>query len=136
METWILKIHLFATIFMVGLVWFVQLLHYPLFHQVSLENFQGYHQRYLRESGFLIAPVMLVEVISGSVLVFLKADLLLILNMTFLALIWLSTFLLQVPFHNRLGEQRNEQIIRKLVNSNWLRTVLWSVRGLLLLYLL
>jgi hypothetical protein len=50
--------------------------------------------------------------------------------------IWLSTALLQVPCHNRLMEGFDEVIYRKLVNTNWIRTVFWSARGLLTGYFL
>ena len=136
MEGWLLKVHLLTTIFMVGLVWFVQVLHYPGFLHIRAESFQGYHKRYLQFSGFLIAPVMLVELGSGAVLVFLRPGALLVTNMVLLGLIWLSTFLLQVPYHNRLSGQYDQSIVRKLVNTNWLRTVFWSARALILLYLL
>jgi len=46
-------------------------------------------------------------------------------------LIWVSTAVLQVPMHNRLGAGFDEPSWRFLCNSNWVRTVAWSLRSLL-----
>ena len=53
-----------------------------------------------------------------------------------LLLIWLSTALLQVPSHAELTKGWNETAHTRLVWSNWIRTILWSARGLIALYLL
>ena len=42
--------------------------------------------------------------------------------------IWASTFFLQVPCHLRLSAGWDAATHRLLVQSNWIRTVLWSVR--------
>jgi hypothetical protein len=56
-----------------------------------------------------------------------------------LTVIWGSTALLQVPLHKQLplvdGVARLA-LMRQLVASNWLRTIFWSLRGLLLIGLL
>ena len=49
--------------------------------------------------------------------------------------IWLSTTLLQAPRHRVLGHGFHTSVHRFLVLSNWLRTVLWSTRGLLILWM-
>ncbi len=46
--------------------------------------------------------------------------------------IWASTGLIQVPLHDRLGSNPAAETVRRLVLSNWLRTVLWSSRAVLL----
>lgn len=45
-------------------------------------------------------------------------------------LIWLSTFLIQVPLHNALGVEKDTEAIRRLVQTNWIRTILWTVKGI------
>ncbi len=50
--------------------------------------------------------------------------------------LWLSTFLLQVPQHEVLRAGFDADAHRRLVSTNWLRTVLWSLRGVWVLYLL
>jgi hypothetical protein len=46
-----------------------------------------------------------------------------------LAVVWASTFLLQVPCHHRLEQGYEAAAIRRLVATNWLRTLAWSGRG-------
>jgi hypothetical protein len=58
------------------------------------------------------------------------------IGLALLAGIWLSTFLLQVPQHNVLLQGFAEEAHRKLVITNWIRTVLWSCRGILVLWML
>jgi hypothetical protein len=51
-------------------------------------------------------------------------------------LIWFSTLLLQIPAHQRLLEGFDAITYKRLVSSNWIRTVAWSARGLILGYYL
>ena len=45
--------------------------------------------------------------------------------------IWGSTFLLQVPVHRALASGKDEKKIDRLVRSNWLRTMLWCAKAVL-----
>jgi len=47
--------------------------------------------------------------------------------------IWLSTALLQVPLHGRLVERFAERDAARLTATNWIRTVCWTLRSLLLM---
>ena len=53
-----------------------------------------------------------------------------------LAVIWVSTFLIQVPLHGRLTRGFDATRHSALVRSNWIRTVAWSARGALLAWML
>ena len=53
-------------------------------------------------------------------------------NFIIVLLIWLSTFMIQVPFHNILSKGKDSNIISKLTLSNWLRTFLWTIRSILM----
>ena len=44
--TLVLVLHVAATMFMVGLIWLVQIVHYPLFAHVGADTFLAYHQRH------------------------------------------------------------------------------------------
>jgi hypothetical protein len=50
--------------------------------------------------------------------------------------IWLSTFFLQVPLHERLAQGFDAETHRSLVNTNWIRTAAWTLRAVLVLWLL
>ena len=45
------------------------------------------------------------------------------------ALIWLMTWAVQVPAHRRLESGFDPMACRRLVRSNWARTIAWTLRG-------
>ncbi len=44
-------------------------------------------------------------------------------------IVWLSTFVLQVPIHNQLKTGKENMLIRRLVATNWIRTAAWSLKA-------
>ena len=59
-----------------------------------------------------------------------------IIGLALVTLIWLSTALLQVPCHEDLSNGFDTEIHRRLVATNWIRTVAWSLRSLLATWIL
>ncbi len=119
---------------MCGLVWFVQVAHYPLFLEIGQQDFVQYERKNTIATSFVTAPMMLIELLSGLALVYLSmGNTLYWLNLIGVALLWLSTFFIQVPLHNRLLNAYDPQAIRRLVRSNWIRTFLWTARAVILL---
>jgi len=135
----VLLVHAAATFAMVGLIWFVQIAHYPLFGRVGSSAFPAYHRGHMQRTTWVVTPLMLVELATALWLALTQPDARLLWpwwNLCLLAAIWASTFLLQVPQHRRLAKGFDEQVHRHLVSSNWVRTVAWSGRGALLLWVL
>ena len=54
-------LHALATGIMVGVIWVVQLVHYPLFAQVGETSFVSYHQAHVRLISYIVMPAMLLE---------------------------------------------------------------------------
>jgi hypothetical protein len=135
----VLLANLAATFVMVGIIWFVQIVHYPLFSGVGPANFPAYSGAHARLTGLVVGPPMLAEAATTLVLflgppagvpVWLAAT-----GLALLAVIWLSTALLQAPRHRKLGVGFDAASHRFLVSSNWLRTACWSARGLVVLWM-
>ncbi len=120
---------------MVGIIWFVQLNHYPMFHLVK-DNFQAFEADHVRRTFYVIMPLMLLEMITAVMMIFYKPTPGWWINIGILALIWLSTFFIQVPLHNQLSGKYNAEVIDRLVSTNWIRTALWTIKGLLVVYLI
>ena len=59
-----------------------------------------------------------------------------LVNLILVLLIWLSTFLIQVPLHNALSKEKNKEKLSKLIFSNWIRTILWTARSILMILFL
>ena len=136
----LLLVHAFASCFMTGLIWFVQIVHYPMFRDVGEDCFRAYEEKHQRLTTLVVAPVMLVE-LGTSMLVFMQATPLSIERSAtwggvLILVIWLSTALLQVPMHRQLEEGFSERVCSRLVNTNWIRTVAWTARGILSLTML
>ena len=79
-------------------------------------------------------PLMILELISSVALYFNDmSNHTFLLNLIIVGLIWCSTFFIQVPIHNILSQKKDNMMIEKLVNTNWIRTFLWSMRMLLII---
>ena len=132
----IFLLNLLSTWYMVGLIWMVQIVHYNLMDRVGVDQFV----RYEADHGRLITPIvgipMLIEIASAVGLLLLSpsgfprwaawAGIIMVIA------IWISTALIQVPYHSELLKGFTESAYRGLVSTNWIRTVLWTARGILL----
>lgn len=126
----------FATAwYMTGLVWFVQGVHYPLFQHIGSNEFAAYHAEHVRRTGPVVAPAMLVELLSSLVLVAVPVSgvgrTLSIAGAAAALLVWASTFAVQVPLHSRLTRDGSESTIHRLVATNLTRSLLWSLHALI-----
>lgn len=135
----LLLVHTATTLFMVGVIWFVQVVHYPLFGAVGVEGFRSYAGDHSRLTSYVVGPPMLVEAATAVLLLFARpSDVPAVLawaGAALLAVVWLSTALFQVPRHRTLGSGYDPEAHRLLVASNWVRTAAWSARGLLALWM-
>jgi len=129
--------HLAATLFMTGVIWFVQVVHYPLFVNVGEAAFPAYQRQHVRRTGWVVGPPMLLEATTAAALLVDPHPAFPLnwayANTALLGVVWISTWLGQVPQHNRLLAGFLPPAHHKLVAGNWIRTVAWSLRSLLLL---
>ena len=139
LEQSVLLFHLAATLFMTGSIWFVQIVHYPLMDAVGPENYTEYHRRHQNLTSYVVGPVMLFELATAIALLYLgwqsSVSNWAFANLVLLSVIWASTFLVQVPCHERLAKGFSHEAHRRLVYTNWIRTVAWTSRSALLLVL-
>ncbi len=128
-----------TTLAMTGLVWFVQVVHYPLFAAVGSDHFVAYERRHARRTSWVVLPLMSVELATALALLVRRPEAVPAqaawLGAGLLGVIWLSTAALQIPMHARLGRGFHARAHRLLVASNWLRTAAWSARSLLVLWM-
>lgn len=125
----------FATCFMAGLIWFVQIVHYPLFSAVGEDAFVAYENVHQRRTTWVVAPAMLVELATALLLPRYAAGVgewwLLVAGAVMAGSLWVITAGVQVPLHRKLQSGWDADVARRLVRSNWSRTVLWTSRGVL-----
>lgn len=135
MQWWLIGgvTHGVATWFLVGLIWIVQRVHYPSMLYVDESRFAEFERMHCQKIGQIVAPAMILEGALAASLVFLAPttfDLgFAVVGAVLAGVIWWSTFFIQVPLHNHLQEGKNTDTINRLIATNWIRTVAWSVRG-------
>ena len=132
-EAVLISAHLVATATMVGLIWFVQVVHYPLFASVGTDSFARYEVRHQRLTSFVVGPFMAVE---GGTAIWLAiasppdvSRMWPLVGLGLLGVVHASTVLMQVPLHASLIHGFDSQKVSRLVQTNWIRTVGWSIRG-------
>ena len=112
------------------LIWLVQLIIYPGFHRISPEVFVAYHRWYVIRISSIVLPLMIAELILA--IWWALSDNYSPASLTsgfFVVVVWLSTFLLQVPIHNHLKEGKEDKRVQRLVATNWIRTAAWSLKA-------
>jgi hypothetical protein len=104
--------------------------------EVGEQAFVAYEQGHVARITPVVAPAMLLEASSAAALVFAEPALIasppFVVASALLGVIWASTFAVQVPLHTRLSERFDAAAHARLVRTNWLRTLAWTMRGLLI----
>ncbi len=128
-------IHLAATCFMTGVIWFVQLVHYPLFPEFESGSFGKTMSKHQSQTSFVVVPAMVLELATGVwlALTLWHRTYLPAFTLALLLCVWLTTFCVSAPLHARLEKGFDRKLTAKLVATNWARTLLWTARSLLLI---
>lgn len=137
----VLLVCLGATLFMTGVIWVIQVVHYPLFAQVGDEFFPGFHSAHTNRITFVVLPPMVAEALTALLLVFVRPPGLpawaALAGLMLVGVVWGSTFALQVPHHGRISgtsaAEDRAAAIGTLVTLNWIRTAAWTTRSVLML---
>lgn len=132
----LLVVHAAATWFMTGLIWLIQLVHYPMMRMVGRAEFVPYLTRHQSAITPVVCVPMLIEVATAAYLLIqdpqLRRSNEFLGSCALLAVIWGSTAFWQVPLHQSLLEGFDPERVNRLVISNWVRTIFWSSRGFLI----
>lgn len=134
--TTVLVISTVAAWGMVGVIWTVQLVHYPMLAAMSELVPSTAATDHQRRISWVVGPLMAAEGATALVLLvdrpasmgWLSAW----LAAALLGVALLSTIVVQVPLHSRLAAGHDDATARRLITSNWLRTIAWTARGLVL----
>ena len=118
---------------MTGAIWIIQIVHYPTFLFVKEPAFAQFHHFHSSQITWIVAPMMVLELLTGLMLAYLFQGIW-IFQFFLILLLWIVTFFISVPLHNNLGQVRDEPKIKRLVFTNWLRTFLWTLRTLILFF--
>jgi len=125
--------NLVSTLVLTGIIWTVQLVHYPLMALVGREDFVSYEAAHApRMAAVVVLPWTVQGITTAWLLVERPAD-------VGAALVWsgalaaaltvLVTVTSSVPAHARLARGFDERVHAWLVRTNWLRTVAWTTHA-------
>lgn len=135
--------HFAATWFMVGLIWTIHYVHYPLFAKVGEATYVEFQAAHVERIGRLLLVPWLTE------------------GLTLLALLWFAFFggerrlrvpvaigavamavvlvisgFWSAPAHGDLADGFDAAVHHRLMNANLVRTLAWSVRGITAVWIL
>jgi hypothetical protein len=130
--TYLVLLQVMTTLPLVGLIWFVQIVHYPLFLAVGESD--TYYQDHQSRASMVVIPLMLGELMSTIGLLIVRFQLSDFIGMILLTVIWMSTAYRQVPCHRSLARGYDEKVARRLVHGNWVRTLSWTARGVIVVW--
>ena len=130
-------IHLISTSMMVAIIWIVQILHYPTFKFIDQKKYEEFQDFHMKRISYIIIPIMLVELSSGVIVLIIDSSLYTPFGVSLMLLIfiWILTALLFSKVHTYLLKGYDEDSINKLIGLNWIRTVSWTIRLIILLKL-
>lgn len=128
-----------STLMMTGIIWLIQMVQYPFFNLVGGEKYREFQVAHMNWITPVVAPLMIIELLSAVFIIFYPPSnidyKLLWFGLLLVGIVWASTFFLQVPLHEKLAQGFDPEAHAALVNTNWIRTAAWSLRGILVLYL-
>ena len=125
--------HLASTLILVGIIWTVQVVHYPLMALVGEDRFAAYESAH---SPRMAAIVMVPWTVQGLTTVGLLMArptgvpvALLLAAAAAAAVPVVVTVVASVPAHVALGSGFDPAVHRRLVRTNWIRTAAWTVHA-------
>jgi len=131
-------VHLVATWWMVGMIWVIQAIHYPLFALVG-DTYERYQQAHVDRIGNLVGLPWLVEgLCTLAVFAFAPTWRLRVLTTVSglaMAGILLATVTVSAPVNGDLLDGFDQDLLDRLLVGNGVRTALWTLRGLLAVWI-
>ena len=128
----ILLANFVATAVMMGVIWFVQWVHYPLLATVPVDGAVKVAEQHQRRTGQVLALPMAVEGVTTLWLLASRPDAVSLilpwLAAVLLAVALGSTVFVSVPLHAKMATNPTADVGQRLVVTNWPRTIAWTAR--------
>ncbi len=130
-------IHLISTSMMVSLIWLIQILHYPSFIYVDRDRYESFQKFHMKKISIIVMPLMVTEFLTSAYILLFgnnENEYLFTLSFILLLVIWGLTIFIFSNIHQELSLGYNQRIISSLIHLNWIRTILWSLRLIILVF--
>ncbi|MEY2779620.1 MAG: hypothetical protein RL623_800 [Actinomycetota bacterium] len=129
--------HLSATLFMVGLIWTIHYVHYPLFANVGEQTYVNFQAAHVERIGKLLLLPWLTEgvtLIAILAIAFLGTHKALrvpaVINGAAMAVVLVISGFWSAPAHGKLADGFDKAVHDQLMTANLIRTIAWSVCGI------
>ena len=103
------------------------------FHFINDQRYIEFQHFHMQRISFIVVPVMLIELASALLLAYFFESSLTIILLALVLGIWAITFIFFTNMHQKLTDGYDYSIVDRLVQINWSRTALWSLRLIILL---
>jgi hypothetical protein len=133
----ILIAHVASTLFMVGLIWTIHYVHYPLFAHVGESTYVAFQSEHVNRIGKLLLLPWLTEGLTLLAILILaffgqRRDLRLpaFLNGVGMAIALIISGVWSAPAHGELADGFDAEVHNRLMNANLVRTRAWTLCGI------
>jgi len=135
--------HVVATWFMVGLIWTIHVVHYPLFAEVGDATYVAFQSAHVDRIGKLLFVPWLTEGITLLALLWLafiagRRELRtpVMIGAIAMAMVLVISGFWSAPAHGELMDGFDTAVHDRLMTANLIRTLAWTVRGLTAVWIL
>ncbi len=123
-----------CALYLTGVVWFAQLVHYPLLDRGNSADFPAFAHAYQRRTLWVVTPGLIGEIASAVLLMWLWPSPQSFAGLAALTAVWVSTGFWVIPAHLKLKRGYDRQVHQCLVRRNLPRALLWTLRSLVMLW--
>ncbi len=135
--------HVIATWFMVGLIWTIHIVHYPLFAEVGEATYVAFQSAHVDRIGKLLFIPWLTEGITLLALLWIafmagrrELRVPVFVGAVAMAVVLIISGVWSAPAHGELMDGFDAAVHDRLMTANLVRTLAWTVRGLSAMWLL
>jgi hypothetical protein len=112
---------------LVVLIWLVQIIIYPGMHGWDQGRFAELHKNYATRMSYIVGPLMLGQAALALYQLVAAPGTIAVLHTLLIGVVWGVTIFISVPLHRKLDNGYDQHNVHRLVTTNWLRTVCWSL---------
>ncbi|MEX1218059.1 MAG: hypothetical protein WEA11_06040 [Acidimicrobiales bacterium] len=140
LATAVLIAQVVGSVGMFGVIWTIQLVHYPLMRHVPATAFIEYERRHTKSITMVVGPLMAIEGLCVLAVFFARPAAIPIwsvwLGCALEALAIGTTALVSAPLHGRLEAGFDATLLNRLIRTNWMRTAAWTGRAAVAIFML
>lgn len=135
-------VHVVATWFMVGLIWTIHFVHYPLFAFVGEDTYVAFQAEHVERIGRILLVPWAIEGGCVAILLFLvmrgqhrRLALPVIIGAVAMAVILGISGFLSAPAHGELADGFDAAVHSDLMLADLFRTLAWTLRGVIAVWI-